>query len=176
MGELVERVDEQDRVIGVADRDEAIRHGWLHRVATTVCRDPRGRVLVYRRPEHASRFPGHYDWLIGGGVEVGETYEEAAARELAEELGVRGPVRFVLKFLCRGAISPYWLGVHEAVVAGPLAPDPAEIAWHGWLGEQELQEAFRRWTFVPDGMQVIRRCPGLPAPSPATPPSAPPRS
>ncbi|MFF7789423.1 NUDIX domain-containing protein [Streptomyces sp. NPDC007991] len=176
MGELVERVDEQDRVIGVADRDEAIRNGWLHRVATTVCRDPRGRVLVYRRPEHVSRFPGHYDWLFGGGVEVGESYEEAAARELAEELGVRVRVRPVFTFLCRGAISPYWLGVHEAIVAGPLAPDPGEIAWHGWLGERELHEAFLRWTFVPDGREVMRRYPGLCAPSTATPPSAPPPS
>jgi 8-oxo-dGTP pyrophosphatase MutT (NUDIX family) len=175
MGELVERVDEQDRVLGVADRDEAIRHGWLHRVATTVCRDPQRRVLVHRRPEHVSRFPGHYDWLLGGGVEVGEAYEEAAARELAEELGVRVRVRFVFKFLCRGAISPYWLAVHEAVVAEPLSPDPAEIAWHGWLGEQELQEALRRWTFVPDGMEVMRRCPGLSAPRSATPPSTQPQ-
>ncbi|MFF5518287.1 NUDIX domain-containing protein [Streptomyces coeruleorubidus] len=176
MRELVERVDEQDRVIGVVDRDEAIRHGWLHRVATTVCRDPQGRVLVHRRPEHVSRFPGHYDWLVGGGVEVGEAYEEAAARELAEELGVRVAVRFVFKFLCRGAISPYWLGVHEAVVAEPLRPDPAEIAWHGWVGEQELQEAFRRWVFVPDAVEVTRRCPGRRVPSPATPRSTPPPS
>ncbi|MBR8641829.1 NUDIX domain-containing protein [Streptomyces tuirus] len=172
MAELVERVDEQDRVLGVVDRDEAIRRGWLHRVATTVCRDPRGRVLVYRRPEHASRFPGHYDWLFGGGVEVGETYQEAAARELAEELGVRVPVRFVFKFLCRGAISPYWLGVHEAVVSEAVVPDPGEVAWCGWLGAQEFQEALRRWTFVPDGLEALRRRPAGPAtPSPTPPPS-----
>ena len=161
MGELVEQVDEQDRVVGVVDRDEAIREGRPHRVATTVCRDPRGRVLVYRRPEHVSRFPGHHDWLIGGAVEVGETYEEAASRELAEELGVRARVRFVFKFLCHGAISPYWLGVHEAVVTEPLTPDPSEIAWHGWLDEAELREALRTWLFVPDGLDALRLHPGL---------------
>ncbi|MFJ8050995.1 NUDIX domain-containing protein [Streptomyces luteogriseus] len=160
MGELVEQVDEQDRVAGVIDRDEAIREGRPHRVATTVCRDPRGRVLVYRRPEHVSRFPGHHDWLIGGAVEVGESYEEAA-RELAEELGVRARVRLVFTFFCHGAISPYWLGVHEAVVTEPLTPDPSEIAWHGWLGEAELREALRTWLFVPDGLDALRRHPDL---------------
>ncbi|MEU0196762.1 MULTISPECIES: NUDIX domain-containing protein [unclassified Streptomyces] len=175
MGEPVERVDEQDRVVGVVDRGEAIRNGWLHRVATTVCRDPQGRVLVYRRPEHVSRFPGQYDWLIGGAVGVGESYEEAAVRELAEELGVRVPVRPVLKFLCRGAISPYWLGVHEAVVSGPLTPEPSEIAWHGWFGERELREALRRWAFVPDGVDALRRYPALREPIAVTPPSTPPR-
>ncbi|MFF1605072.1 hypothetical protein ACFVYV_48275, partial [Streptomyces mirabilis] len=52
MGEMVERVDEQDRTLGVVDRGEAIRRRWLHRVATTVCRDPDGRFLVHRRPDH----------------------------------------------------------------------------------------------------------------------------
>jgi isopentenyldiphosphate isomerase len=164
MGELVERMDEQDRVLGVVDRDEAIANHWLHRVATTVCRDPEGRVLVHRRQEGVSRFPGQYDWLIGGAAEVGESYEEAAVRELAEELGVDVPVRFVFKFLCRGAISPYWLGVHEAVVTGVIAPDPSEIAAHHWVTENELREALRRWTFVPDGVDALRRYLARPTP------------
>lgn len=51
MGELVEQVDDQDRVLGVVERGEAVRSGWLHRVATTVCRRPDGRILVHRRPQ-----------------------------------------------------------------------------------------------------------------------------
>ena len=89
MDELVERVDGQDRVLGVASRREAIREGWLHRVAVTVCRDDRGRILVHRRSEQVSSFPGLYEVEVGGAANVGEFYEQAAARELAEELGIR---------------------------------------------------------------------------------------
>lgn len=130
MDELVERVDEQDELLAVVSRGEAIRRGWLHRIATVVCRDPTGRTLVHRRPHDASRFPGGFNWMLGGAVEAGESYEEAAARELAEELGVRARPAFVFKFRCAGAISPYWLGLHEVVVTGPVRPDPDEIAWH----------------------------------------------
>ncbi|MFF7485787.1 NUDIX domain-containing protein [Streptomyces luteogriseus] len=126
-----------------------------------MCRDPRRRALVCRRPEQMSRCPGHHDWLIGGAVEVGESCEEAAAREPAEELGVRARVRFALHVLLPGAISPYWLGVHEAVVTERLAPDPSEIARHGRLGEPELREAMRKRLFVPDGLHALRRHPGL---------------
>lgn len=63
-----------------------------------------------------SRFPGQYDWLVGGAVGVGETYPAAACRELAKELGVHTPTRFLFKYLCRGVISPYWMGLHEAVL------------------------------------------------------------
>ncbi len=143
--------------MAVVDRSEAIRRGWLHRVATTVCRDEQGRVLVYRRPENASRFPGHHDVMFGGAVDVGESYEKAAARELVEELGVLVQVRLVCKFLCRGVIAPYWLGVHEAVITGTVTPDPAEVAWHDWLTEPQLREAVRRWRFVPDGQEAFGR-------------------
>ncbi|MGV9938905.1 NUDIX hydrolase [Streptomyces sp. NPDC003401] len=158
-GERVERVDEHDRVIGVVDRGEAVARHWPHRVATTVCRDAHGRFLVHRRPETVSRFPGAYTWLIGGAAEPGESYERAAAHELTEEIGVRAPVRPLFRFLCRGAISPYWLGVHEAVVTADLTPDPAEIAWHAWVTGSELRAMAARPTFVPDGAEVLRRHP-----------------
>ncbi|MEU9159901.1 NUDIX domain-containing protein [Streptomyces sp. NPDC048424] len=157
MGELVERVDERDRTVGVVDRSEAIRRKWLHRVATVVCRDAEGRILVHRRPENVSRFPGQYNWLLGGAVNAGETYEDAAARELAEELGVRAPVRLACTFLCHGAISPYWLGVHEAVIEESVAPDPSEIAWHDWLPESALREVLQQWPFVPDCREAFTR-------------------
>ncbi|MFH9584121.1 hypothetical protein [Streptomyces luteogriseus] len=43
----------------------------------------------------------------------------------------------------------------------PLAPDPSEIARHGRLGEPELREAMRKRLFVPDGLNALRRHPGL---------------
>jgi isopentenyldiphosphate isomerase len=157
MGELVERVDEHDHVLGIVDRGEAIRHRWLHRIATTVCRNPDGRILVHRRADDVSRFPGQYNWLIGGAVDVGESYEEAAARELTEELGVQASARFVVKYLCQGAISPYWLGLHEATVTEPITPDPSEIAWHDWLTDAELTDLVRHEAFVPDGREAFQR-------------------
>ncbi|GAA3243030.1 NUDIX hydrolase [Nonomuraea helvata] len=157
MDESIERVDDLDRVLGVVDRGEAVRRGWLHRIATTICRDEVGRILVLRRSERHIRFPGHYDVLVGGGVGVGESYEVAAARELAEELGVGVPVRFLFKFLCGQGVSPVWFGVHEAVLTEPLVPDPSEIAWLGWLTETDLAEVVDQWRFVPCGREALRR-------------------
>lgn len=158
MDELVERVDDQDRATGeVVSRSRAVREGWLHRVAVTVCRDTRGRVLVHRRAEHLSRFPGRYEAVIGGAVTVGETYEQAAAREIAEELGVRARPRPLFTFLNRGGLSPHWLGVHEAVVPDAVTIAPEEIAWHGRLTVPELRSALAEWPFTPDSQEVFGR-------------------
>ncbi|UKY54282.1 NUDIX hydrolase [Streptomyces inhibens] len=162
MGELVERVDEHDEVLSVVDRREAIRHGWLHRIATIVCRDTAGRILVHRRSDGVSRFPGQLNWMLGGAVDVAESYEDAAARELVEELGVHARPRFVFKFLCAGVISPYWLGLHEVVVTEPVQPDPSEVAWHDWLTESELIDLVRHQAFVPDAREAFGRYRALP--------------
>lgn len=150
--------------MAVADRGDAIRERWLHRVATTVCRDGDGRILVHRRPDEVSRFPGQFNWMLGGAVDVGESYEEAAARELTEELGVHAAPRFVLKFLCDGVISPYWLGLHEVVITEPVRPDPTEVAWFDWLTEPELEDLVRHPGFIPDAREAFDRYRALGAP------------
>ncbi|WP_432079685.1 NUDIX domain-containing protein [Streptomyces sp. YPW6] len=155
--ELVERVDAQDRVLGVVSRRDAVREGWLHRVGVVVCRDRRGRFLVHRRAEHLSRFPGHYELGVGGAAGVGESYEQAAARELSEELGVRATTCLRFKFLNRDGLSPHWLAVCDAVVPEIVAPDPEEVAWHGWLTESELRRALQQRTFTPDSQAVFDR-------------------
>jgi isopentenyldiphosphate isomerase len=156
--ELVERVDDQDRVLGVAvSRRQAIREGWLHRVAVTVCRDERGRILVHQRSERVSRFPGLYEVMVGGAVNVGESYEQAAARELTEELGVRVLPRLLFTFLNRSGLSPHWLGVHEAVAPDTVTADPDEVAWHGRLTEPELRSALLEWHFTPDSHEAFDR-------------------
>ncbi|MGW4163451.1 NUDIX hydrolase [Streptomyces sp. NPDC004788] len=158
MDEVVERVDGQDRLLGmVVSRRQAIREGWLHRVAVTVCRDERGRILVHRRSEHVSRFPGLYEVGVGGAAHVGESYEQAAARELAEEVGIRALPRLLFTFINRSGLSPHWLGVHEAVVPDAVVLDPDEVAWHGWLTEPELRSALLEGHFTPDSSEAFSR-------------------
>jgi hypothetical protein len=71
--EMVQRVDEHDQALAVVGRGKAVRHGWLHRIAVTVCRDREGRILVQRRSEDVARFPGHYEVASGGAVVSGES-------------------------------------------------------------------------------------------------------
>ncbi|MFD3970216.1 NUDIX hydrolase [Streptomyces cyaneofuscatus] len=156
--ELVEHVDEQDQVVGQVSRRDAVQGRLLYRMAMVLVRDKQGRILVHRRPESSPRFPGQYSWLVAGAVAVGESYEAAASRELAEELGLRGTVRPLFKFLCEGEMSPYWFSVFESVVDGEhIVAEPAEVAWHGWLTDDELEKATQEWPFVSDSRDAYAR-------------------
>src|SRR5262245_44793715 len=58
------------------------------KVACLIAVNPRGEVLLMQRDEKPGlSFPAHWN-LIGGGVEAGETVEEALVRESIEEIGV----------------------------------------------------------------------------------------
>jgi 8-oxo-dGTP pyrophosphatase MutT (NUDIX family) len=88
---------------------------------------------------------------------VGESYEEAAIRELAEETGVRASVRYVTRFLNRSGLSPHWLGVYEAVIPVEVRPDHNEVMWYGWLAERELFGFMGQELFTPDSGHVLDR-------------------
>ena len=78
-------VDENDNVLGEITREKAHKEGLLHRVAAVYLVNDNGEILVNERARD-----GHLDHSSAGHVEVGESYLEAAKRELEEELGIIG--------------------------------------------------------------------------------------
>ncbi|GAA2151117.1 NUDIX domain-containing protein [Kitasatospora kazusensis] len=154
--ETVDFVDAADRPAGRGPRGGAAGLGLYYRVAATVCDDPQGRVLVYRRPARAAVLPGHYDVLIGGSVRAGESYLAAAARELAEELGIGPPLREVFRTRHDSPAGPCWLAVHRARLTGPVRPDPDEIAWCDLVPARDVLDGLLH-PFVPAGRQALER-------------------
>ena len=88
--EILDIVDEDDRVVGTAPRGEVYARGLRHRCAFILARDARDRIFVHRRTARKLVFPSLYDMFVGGVVGAGESYDEAALREAEEELGVTG--------------------------------------------------------------------------------------
>lgn len=78
-------------VAGVVDEDTTPCPERNCRIVSVLLVDRRGWVLLQERDEHAPVAPGQWG-LVGGHVEDGEPWEEALAREIAEEtgLGVEG--------------------------------------------------------------------------------------
>ena len=90
-GEMVAIVDEHNRVTGQARR-AVMRAGHLiHRACYILVFNGRGELFVQKRTPNKDIYPGYYEVAAGGVVLAGESYEESAVRELAEELGISAP-------------------------------------------------------------------------------------
>lgn len=76
-------VNEQDEVIGTMPKSEAHKNGILHRIAVVYVENNKGEILIQNRAD------GYLDHSSAGHVDPGESYLEAAKRELGEELGIK---------------------------------------------------------------------------------------
>ncbi|MER6347498.1 NUDIX hydrolase [Streptomyces sp. NPDC001595] len=158
--EILDVVDEHDRVIGQRPRGEVYARGLKHRCVFIQARDAQGRIFVHRRTPTKLVFPSLYDMFVGGVVGAGEAYDDAALREAEEELGVSGlpRPRFLFKFLYdNGAGHAWWSAVYEVRCDLPVRPQAEEVAWHAFLPEDELAERLPRWEWVPDGLAAYER-------------------
>ncbi len=79
-------VDENDEVIGVADKHVIERFGLNCRVAFVMLMRSDGRLLLHQRSENKRAYPLYWSGAAAGHVDAGETYADAASRELREEL------------------------------------------------------------------------------------------
>lgn len=84
----MEWIDAEGRIIEVVSRARMRTENLRHRSVAIIVRATDGRLLVHRRADTKDLLPGWWDLCVGGVVGVGESDDDAARRELAEEVGV----------------------------------------------------------------------------------------
>jgi isopentenyldiphosphate isomerase len=156
--ELVYEVDENDRILRVVRRGELTEQNLRHRCVYILFRDSSGRILVHRRAEVKRVFPKYYDMFVAGMVPAGETYDQSARREAAEEVGQRNVVlRPLGKWRFDHDKVPQWASLYTATVTGPVVPQPEEVEWFAFLTEDELAESIAQHDYCPDSLYYYRR-------------------
>ena len=120
-------VDEQDRPVGGAPRSQVHGNNSLHRAVHVLIFNPAGEVYLQFRSPVKDRHPLTWDSSAAGHVNLGEEYDQAAARELREELGIGTELTRIAKLSAseRTDFEFIWLyrGSHER----ELWPNPSEI-------------------------------------------------
>ena len=151
--ELVEEIAPDGTVLRVVTRAEMRARRLRHRCVFLLVVDA-GRLLVHRRADHKDVWPGRWDVAAGGVVGAGEAWDDAARRELAEELGVvADPVP-----LGEGT----WSGEEAAVLgrvylvehAGPFRFDDGEVVEARFVDRAGLDDLLAREATCPDSIAL----------------------
>jgi isopentenyldiphosphate isomerase len=153
--ELVEVVDERGTVLRVVTRAE-MRAGRLrHRAVFIVVLSYDGRILVHLRSGGKDLWPSRWDLAAGGVVGAGEAWEQAARRELAEELGVEEPALEHLGGGAYGDDDVELLGeVFMVVSDGPFHFSDGEVVEARTVDRRELDAMVASLPFCPDSIAL----------------------
>ncbi|MDC1205320.1 NUDIX domain-containing protein [Candidatus Pacebacteria bacterium] len=81
-------LDEQGNIIGEEYRDVIHQKGLLHGEVHVWCVTPGNELIFQHRAKNKDTYPDLLDATAGGHVDLGETYDESAIKELKEETGL----------------------------------------------------------------------------------------
>lgn len=87
MDQNITWIDENDNPLGEVSIAKAHQDGLLHRISAVYLTNEKKHILLQKRADN-----GKLDHSAAGHVDLGESYLEAAKRELQEELGVANVV------------------------------------------------------------------------------------
>lgn len=160
-GAVVEEVDvvtPDDEVVGRATRAEVRERKLRHRAAYVLVFNSQGQLFVHRRAADKDVYPGYYDVAAGGVVVAGETYDDAARRELAEELGIDDArLRRCFAFRFDDPANPLNGMVYSCTFDGAVRLQREEIVAGEWVDLEAVLEKIRTVPFCPDGLEALSR-------------------
>jgi len=90
MNELVEELTEDGNLIGKRiNKSTAHKEGICHGISAIALIDKNGRLLIQKRSSNKKTEPNKWDLSGAGHIDINETPEQAAIRELYEETGIK---------------------------------------------------------------------------------------
>ncbi len=156
--ETVQIVDENNAEIAAVSRWIMREQKLIHRASYILVFNRAGDLFVQKRSPAKDVYPGYYDLAAGGVVLAGESYEEAAERELAEELGVENiPLTRCFDHYYEDSSNRVWGRVFRCLHEGPFTLQEEEIESGGFVNVSQLLEADKKRLFTPDGIEILQR-------------------
>ena len=162
--ELFDVVDENNEVIGQEKRAVVHATDLRHRAMHLFAYNKRGDLFLQKRSLLKDSCPGLWDSSAAGHLDVGESYEACAVRELDEELGVSAPVEKVAEVSAMEETGWEFVELFKCEHGGPFTFPCSEIEG----GLFFPQEVIERWIearpedFAPGFLECWRRAKVVP--------------
>jgi isopentenyldiphosphate isomerase len=156
---VIDVVNDSDVVIGSIERKDVFAAKVNFRVVHVFIFDDQGHLLLQQIPDQGKRSPGHWGSSVAGYVFAGETYDEAAARRLEQELGVKNAkLRLVGKTSMEDEGCRKFITLYSVTLNGPFTPDRTHIAKLEFLSTGTIATMMRedKRQFTPTFLHLFR--------------------
>lgn len=138
--DLLDIVDANDVVIAQYPRAEVHLKGQRHRAVHILVFNDKDELFLQKRSLKKDLNKGLWDSSAAGHVDSGETYDDCAPRELAEELGVSSDLKSLFKLDASPALGMEFIQVYRCTHNGPFDLAPDEIDEGYWSAISSIDD------------------------------------
>ncbi|OQA52551.1 MAG: putative Nudix hydrolase YfcD [candidate division WS2 bacterium ADurb.Bin280] len=139
--ELIDVINDEGEVVGNCSQEQIYRQKKSHRIVHAMIFNQAGQLLLQKRSKNKNYLPGFFVTSAGGHVASGESPEDAIAREINEEIGVRLRVEFVRNFWYEpfaGFRKNIYL--YKGRCEGPFEVNPDEVEEVAFFSLEEVRK------------------------------------
>ena len=155
--EMINIVDENDRVTNTVPRFIMRSENLLHRIVQILVFNPQGELFVHQRTFEKDLDPGCYDMTIAGTVNT-ESYDETAKRELQEEIGLNNvEIDYLFKTQFENEQNNTFIKVYKCVTDKKLTLQKEEIIKGKFMPIEEVKELIKKEKFTADGLATFQK-------------------
>lgn len=105
--------------------------------------DDNGKLALQLRAKSDKSYPLHWDFSAAGGINKGEDPQTAAIRELKEELGVEGVLKYVGEELYQDQFGKDQLYIFKTKYEGKFNLNPKEVEKVQFFGLEEIGDMIK---------------------------------
>jgi isopentenyldiphosphate isomerase len=143
--ELIDEVDRAGKVIAVRPRSDLKKKAFFHNVSLVMPMTEDGKILLARRAIDKFPYPDTWACGVGGAASSGESAEDAAKREMREEIGKSYPIKRIASFVYDTDYKVIFTVFATTVPVSPdeFALDPSEIQYCKAFTVQEIMKMIK---------------------------------
>ncbi|AHI54903.1 NUDIX hydrolase [Listeria ivanovii] len=144
--------DNQRQLIGKTHiRGEKMQLGELHLVVHVCIFNEENQLLIQKRQKEKESWPGYWDLSAAGSALKGETSQQAAEREVQEELGIKLDLsneRAKFSFHFDYGFDDYWF-ITKNIQPSDLILQQEEVADARFVTKEELENLSATGEMIP---------------------------
>jgi len=153
--ELVDVIDDDGRTIATVTRREVRQRRLPHRCVYVLVFNRKGELFIHLRTPTKDVYPSHWDVCVGGVLAAGESFDDAARREIAEELGLNLDPERLFPFRYTDSFTTVHGMVYRVVHEGPFRLQPEEIVRGEFVARPEVASRAAKEPFCSDALSVF---------------------
>lgn len=137
-------VDRENNIVGAETAQFVTENQLIRRIVRVLMFNKNGELFLQMRSPTKNIYPNTWDQSAGGHVDEGDTDEEAAIKELREEIGiVRGHLEYLFSFYCeenyKGIHIKEWNVVYKTIYADDVIKvDGDEVSSGRWFKPKDI--------------------------------------